>query len=711
MPAIDLLKLDMGRRLPIFLQTEAAECGVSCLAMIASYHGYRIDVTELRRVFNVSLKGLNLAQMVQIAQRLRLGARAVRLELNELSNLSMPCVLHWGLNHFVVLKSVRGNKAVIHDPASGQRRLALAELSRKFTGVALELWPNQDFEKKQAKPRIRLRGLIGKISGLRRSLSQILILGVALQAFTLVGPFLMQWTIDNVIVSEDRHLLNTLLLAFSALLLMQVLVGSARTWAMLHMSTLFSVQWRTNVFSHLLRLPVQYFEKRHLGDVVARFSSADEIQNTLTASVLAVFLDGLMALSTLILIFVYCPPLALIVVGAMAVYALIRCAWYTPLRNATEEQIVHGARQQSNFLETVRGIQTIKLFGQIELRRSAWLGLYIEQMNAGIQSQKLQLFYQQANVLLFGIENLAVVWIGATMVMDGALSVGMLMAFYSYKAQFSGRVGSLIDQVFGLFMLRLHNERLADLVLHPPEDDASRLDRETLGGLRAHIEVQGLRYRYADQEPWVLDGVDFRIEEGESVAIVGPSGGGKSTLCKVLLGILPAAQGRIRLSGQDIGGLGVGVLREISGCVMQDDVLFAGTLAENISFFDPGGDIAWIKQCAAAAGVHDAIERMPMQYNTLVGDMGTALSGGQRQRVMLARALYRRPKILFLDEATSHLDTEAEREISQTIRALRLTRIIVAHRPETIASADRVIRLANGRVVTGNRPAGHGTER
>jgi ATP-binding cassette subfamily B protein RaxB len=707
MPGFDALNLGFGRRLPVVLQTESAECGLSCLAMIATYHGYCVDLSELRRRFSVSLKGMNLAQIVRVAQQLELGTRAVRLDLDELGNLSLPCLVHWGFDHFVVVKSVKGRRVIIHDPACGQRHLGMDEFSRKFTGIALELWPTANFEKKEPRPRIRLFSLMGKISGLRRSLGQILILGIALQLFALVGPFLLQWTIDNVIVSEDRGLLNTLLLAFLALLLLQVLIGSARTWAMMHMSTLFSVQWRTNVFSHLLRLPSQYFEKRHLGDLVARFGSADQIQQTLTASFLAVILDGLMAISTLTLMFVYSPRLAMVVVGAMVIYALIRCVWYVPLRNATEEQIVHGARQQTHFLETVRGIQALKLFRHLDQRRSAWLGLFVEQMNAGIRSQKLQLFYQQANVLLFGVENLVVVWLGATMVMDGAFTVGMLMAFYAYKSQFSGRVGSLIDRVFELCMLRLHSERLADIALHPPEDDAMHLDQESLGKLRANIDVKGLRYRYSDQEPWVLDGVDFAISEGESVAIVGPSGGGKSTLCKVLLGILPTTHGSICVSGKALSALGVGALREISGSVMQDDALFAGTLAENISFFDPNWDISRVMECATAAGIHDDIERMPMQYNTLVGDMGTALSGGQRQRLLLARALYKRPKVLFLDEATSHLDTDCERQVNAAVRALKITCIIVAHRPETIASADRVIVLVDGRVASERANTSH----
>jgi ATP-binding cassette, subfamily B, bacterial CvaB/MchF/RaxB len=711
MVALSSLTLGLGRRLPIILQSESAECGLACIAMIASYHGYRSDVPELRRHFRVSLKGMNLAHLAKISLELGLSTRAVRLEIEEIRNLSLPCILHWDFNHFVVLKSFKGRHCVIHDPTTGCRRLAMEEISRRFTGVALEFWPNANFKEKERVPRLKLRGLFGQISGLRRSLVQIISLGIALQAFSMVGPFLMQWTVDNVIVSQDRGLLTTLVLSFSALLVTQVLISSARAWAMLHFSAIFSVQWRANIFSHLLRLPIQFFEKRHLGDLLARFESAGQIQQTVTTSFLAAVLDGLMAIFTLILIFLYSVQLAVVVVGAMVIYAVIRCVWYAPLRNATQEQIVHGARQHSHFLETIRGIQSLKLFRQIDLRRSTWLSLFVEQTNAGIRSQKLQIFYQQVNALLFGVENLIVVWLGASMVMDGAFTVGMLMAFYSYKSQFSGRVGSLVDQAFEVCMLRLHSERLADIVLHPPEDDTVRLDSDAVATLDASIEVSGLRFRYSDQEPWVLDGVNFSIAAGESVAIVGPSGCGKSTLFKIMLGILPATQGKIQFSGKDLSSLGVGALRQVSSSVMQDDVLFAGTLAENISFFDSGADIAWVKECARRAGIHDDIERMPMRYNTLVGDMGTALSGGQRQRVMLARALCKRPKVLFLDEATSHLDTEKEREINATVRALKLTCIIVAHRPDTIASVDRVIVLSDGRVTQRRAMVSHSAPR
>ncbi|TLG91075.1 peptidase domain-containing ABC transporter [Pseudomonas edaphica] len=704
MAFLDTLALRFGRRLPLVLQTEATECGLACLSMVAGYYGHHSDLIDLRRRFSVSLKGMSLRQLIQAAHQMQLGTRALKLELESLGELKLPCVLHWNFSHFVVLQAVDSRGVTLHDPAMGLRRLSLEEASKSFTGVALELWPDHGFERQESPPRIRLWRMMGKVSGLYRSLGQVLLLAGALEIFSLISPFFLQWTLDHVIVSADRDLLSTLVLGFGLLLLMQQAVSGVRTWVMMHMSTLLSVQWQANVFTHLLRLPTQYFEKRHLGDVVSRFGAVSSIQQTLTTAFLSAVLDGLMAIATLGMMLLYSPRLAAIAVAAMSLYALGRWLWYRPLRNATEEEIVHAARQQSHFLETVRGIRTLKLFQRQDERRSVWLGLLVAQINAGLRTQKLQLFYQQLNGLLFGVENLLVIWLGAIMVMDGAFTVGVLIAFTAYKSQFDTRVANLIDKFFELRMLQLQGERLADIVLQPPEDNRSNLDPDSLREREAGVEVLGLSYRYSEQEPWVLDGLDLRIEAGESVAIVGPSGCGKSTLFNVLLGVLPPEKGNIRVAGLDLSQLGLEGLRELVGTVLQDDVLFAGSLAENISFFDPQADVAWVQECAQMASIHDDILNMPMGYNTLVGDMGTVLSGGQKQRVMLARALYKKPSILLLDEATSHLDVACEQRVNAAIQALRITRIMIAHRPETIASADRVIVLGQGRVVSDVRP-------
>jgi ATP-binding cassette subfamily B protein RaxB len=698
MPLLDRISFGFGRSLPLILQTEATECGLACLAMVADYYGYRTDLRSLRQRFPTSLRGATLAYLIQVAGQLGLGTRPLKLDLDHLSKLKCPCILHWNFNHFVVLKRVNAKSVTIHDPAFGLRSLPSDEVSKAFTGVALELWPGSEFKPQEQGQTVRLRSLMGRVTGLFASCAQILLLALALEVFALVSPFFLQWVIDNVITSADRDLLTTLALGFGLLMLMQQSVSAIRSWVLLYMGTTLSLQWRANVFSHLIRLPVQYFEKRHLADVVSRFGATDQIQHSLTTAFVEAILDGLMTFVTLAMMFLYSPTLGAIAVGAMLLYGAGRWAWYRPLRQATEQQIVHAARQQSHFLETVRGVKAIKLFQRQDERRANWLTLVVDQINAELRTQKLQLLYKVLNGLLFGVENILIIWLGARLVLDGNFSVGVLIAFNAYKSQFDSRVSSLIDKFFELKMLQLQGERLADIVLAEPEPVGAKVlvDQDIL---TPRITVRGLRYRYAPQEANVLDGVDFDLAAGESVAIAGPSGCGKTTLMNVLLGVLPATEGEILLGGIPIDQLGVDMLRRVVGTVLQDDVLFAGSIADNISFFDPHTDQAWIVQCAETAAVAADIAAMPMGYNTLVGDMGTILSGGQKQRVLLARALYKRPRILFLDEATSHLDIEKEAQVNLAVKALKMTRIIIAHRPETIASANRVIVLMNGKIV------------
>jgi ATP-binding cassette subfamily B protein RaxB len=689
------LRFGSRARLPVFLQTEAAECGLASLGMVACFHGHRVDLAGLRRRFTVSLKGATLAFLMQAAERLDLAPRPLKLELEELPKLRAPCILHWDLNHFVVLKSAAGRGAVIHDPARGERRLALAEISRHFTGVALELAPTSRFQPRDERRRLRLRDLMGRVVGLKRSLAQVLVLALALQAISIVTPFYMQWAIDGAVVSADRDLLTVLGLGFLLLAVVQVALTTLRSWVVLYLGTTLNLQWLANVFSHLLRLPVGWFEKRHLGDVVSRFGAVNAIQRTLTSSFVEAIIDGAMAAATFAMMVVYSPSLAALAVAAVAAYGGLRWAFYDPLRRATEEHIVHTARQQSHFLETVRGVQSIKLFGREGERRARWLNLVVDAMNQEVATQRLGLGFRGANGLVFGLERVAIVWLGCLLVLDSAFSVGMLFAFMSYKDQFSSRVAGLVDKMIELRMLGLQGERLADIVLAAPEPESPAAP---LDDIEASLEVRGASFRYSDTEPLVLLNCSFAVAPGECVAIVGASGGGKTTLVKLMLGLLAPTDGKVLAGGIDIQKLGIDRYRKLVGTVMQDDQLFAGSIADNISFFDPAADPASIERHARMASVHDDIVAMPMGYNTLIGDMGAALSGGQKQRLLLARALYKQPRILFLDEATSALDVQKERAVNDAVRSLRLTRIIIAHRPETIASAERVIVLQGGRV-------------
>ncbi|MFW2106047.1 peptidase domain-containing ABC transporter [Acinetobacter guillouiae] len=698
---LDRLSLGLGRKTPVILQTESSECGLACLAMIAGYYGYDSDLLTLRQKYQISQKGVTLTSLVKIANKLHLITRPLKLELDELNKLRLPCILHWDMNHFVVLKSVSTTKITIIDPAFGEKQLNYDQVSSHFTGIALELWPDSDFEEKKEKTSIRIFKLFGEIRGLWKSLGQILILALVLEVFSLVSPFFMQWVIDHAIVSADLNLLTTLAIGFGMLMLLSSLISLLQSWVVMHMATTLNVQWKANIFHHLVNLPTNFFQKRHLGDIISRFGSIDAIQRTLTTSFITAILDGLMTVFTLALMFIYSAKLAWIAIITMLIYVIIRWIWYAPLRRATEDQIVHAAKQNTHFMETMRGIKTIKQFEKQDHRQATWLTLFVDQINAGLTTQKLGLMFGFVNTLLFGIQNIVIVWLGASLVIDGEFTVGILMAFIAYKNQFGGRVSSLIDKFVEVKMLSLHGERLADIVLTDQERvDNNILDLDSSEQIEnTEIDVKSLKFRYSEDEPWIVNGITFNVSAGQSLAIVGATGCGKTTLMNLLLGNLKLEYGNIKFGSQSIKNLGQNKLRHLIASVAQDDVLFAGSISENISFFDHNVKQSWVEECAKMAAIHDEIMAMPMGYQTLVGDMGNILSGGQKQRVLLARALYRKPKILFLDEATSHLDIIKEKEINEMIKSLDITRIIIAHRPETIASVDRIIILNNGRIV------------
>jgi ATP-binding cassette subfamily B protein RaxB len=676
-------------------QTEATECGLASVAMIARAHGLCFTLPELRRRFPLSLKGARLDQLMRIAQQLHLHARPLRLEMQDLPRLALPCILHWDLNHFVVLARVGRRHLTILDPAAGERHLSPAEFSRHFTGVALELSPTAEFRTRESQPAISLRQLTGRITGLWRALGQLVALSIALQLFVVLTPFLMQWVVDQVLVSADLDLLLVLGLGFCLALPLQVGIGVLRGWTVTHLSARLGLQWMGNVFAHLLRLPLEFFEKRHLGDISSRLGSVQTIQKKLTTSLIEALIDGLMALVTLALMLAYSWKLAAVTLVAVALYLGIRAFAFHPLRDRSERQLLAAAHQQTHLLESLRGIQSVKIAGAEALRCSAYDNLMVDTVNQEVRLARMGLGFQAASQLVFGAERIAVIWIGALLAIRNVFSVGMLVAYLAYKDQFAQRVSTLIDRCIDLRMLRLHAERLADIVLTPPEAEPEAPDQAAPADGR--IEVSGLCFRYGEDDPWLLQDCGFVVEPGESVAIVGPSGCGKTTLVKLLLGLLRPGAGVIRFGGLDLHLIGPR-LRGIAGAVMQDDRLFAGSLADNISFFDPDQDPLRVEAAARLAAIHEEIAAMPMGYQSLIGDMGSAISGGQRQRIMLARALYRRPRLLVLDEATSHLDVNNERLVSAAVARLRLTRIVVAHRPETIASCDRVLVMRAGRI-------------
>ncbi|ALN78925.1 peptidase domain-containing ABC transporter [Lysobacter antibioticus] len=683
-----------AKPVPVIQQNELAECGLACLAMIAVHHGHDIDLSSLRRRFPVSPRGATLARLIKIAGALGFDTRPLRAEIEHLADLRLPCVLHWDLNHFVVLKRIARGRAELHDPARGAVSLPLAEFGRHYTGIALELSPKTDFVPMRERQRLSLRGLAGRIVGLRRAGAQILILALSLEVFTLLLPLAMQWVIDRVLVAADIGLLNLLGIGFLVVVVFQATLTAMRGWLVADLGAALNSQWLANLFGHLMRLPLDFFEKRHVGGVMSRFVSVQAIQQTLTGSFVESLLDGLTVTLVLALLLFYSPPLTALVLAAFAVYAILRWAAYRRLWRLKEEQLIQVAKQQSLLIESIQGVQTIKLGNQQDDRRGRIANASVEVANREAAIARTTAVFSALSKLVFGAQRVLLIWLCAWLTLQDRFSAGMMVVFVAYADLFATRTGSLIDKLVDLRLLGLHGQRIADIAFEPPE---AHVHTDYAGPVPApRIEIDRLSFRYADDEPWILRDCSFSIEAGESVAIVGASGCGKTTLAKLILGLLRPSSGTIRIGGVDIHDYGLAAYRELFGAVMQEDVLFAGSIGENIASFDHAADPARIEAAARAARIHDDIAAMAMGYESLVGDLGSSLSGGQKQRVLLARALYRSPAILLLDEATSHLDVAREHEINREISALRMTRIVIAHRPDTIRSADRVVALRDG---------------
>jgi ATP-binding cassette subfamily B protein RaxB len=692
------------RRMQPLLQSEGAECGLACLAMIANHHGHRVNLPGLRQRYPTSIKGATLSDLMAIAADLELSPRAVRLDLDELDKLQKPALLHWDLNHFVVLESVRRGHATILDPAGGRRRLSLREFDRHFTGVALELTPTSDFRPVEARTKTRLRDLWSRMSNYQGALVQVLALSLLLQLTTLVMPFFMQLTIDEAIGQGDTNLLMILFIGFALVYALNGITRALRSWVMLTLGESLSYQLGGNVVRHLLRLPLGYFERRHVGDLLSRISSIGPIQSLLTQGLVNVLIDSVLAITTVIVMAMISPLLMMITVGSTLFYLAYSLLLYPALKRRTEEEIVARANEETYLMESMRAIRAIKLHTHEAMRENGWRNRYAEVISATYRAEIYNIQLNLAENLLFGFQLLLVVYLGALAVLGQGLTIGLLLAFLSYRSSFMASAVALVGQLQRWRLVGVHLERLSDIVGEKREDIRMTPRAGLLPAPAIHADA--LSFAYGPTEAPVFDRLCFDIPAGSFVAIVGPSGSGKTTLVRIMLGLLTPSSGRILVDNVPLGPATLSSWRGRIGAVMQDDSLLTGTLADNISFFDPRIDQGSVEEAAKLARIHDDIMKMPMGYQSLIGDMGAALSSGQRQRIMLARALYRDPDVLFLDEGTANLDEENERAIADMIASLPVTRIVIAHRPALVERAEIVLRLDGGRIEKVARPRG-----
>jgi ATP-binding cassette subfamily B protein RaxB len=672
------------------MQSEAGECGLACLAAINLAHGSKYDLADLRARSPSSARGASLGQLMELASDLGLNSRALRLEIDELDRIRLPAILHWDLGHYVVLVSSTRNRIVIMDPAVGRLSLSKQAAQKHFTGIALELEPSPRLVIAPRQPKLELLVLLRNTRGLGRAMTHTLAIAGCLQLLALLGPIVTQWMLDRALPNYDQALIHLLVLASAALGLLTLVFQMARGWLLTEISAQVRMAWAGALANHLFRLPVSFFRNRSVGGILSRYDSIRPVQELLTETTPEIILDGILAITTLLIMSVYSPWLALLCALTWTLYGGIRFALFPVQLERNTQVLTQSAAERSFLLETLRSITTWKQRSAMGQR----IGMYLNYLSAETNAHtRLRLFSIQSALLRQGLstaERVVVMWLGATWVIEGELTAGMLVAFLAYKVQFSTRVANLLDRVFELRSLVLHRERIADITALAVEGpDVAPADP---GNTAYALSLCNLSFRYSPTDPWLFRHLDAQLEPGRWIALHAASGIGKTTLMNILGGLLSPTSGQLLCNGRDVLNWHDAYRRRI-GAVMQYDSLMSGSLSENICFFDPSPSNERIQDVANMVGLHSQIISWPMAYSTRLGELHHALSGGQVQRLLLARALYHRPRLLLLDEAFSQLDPESENSICEKLKATGITLVSVSHRKNSLRFADQVLSL------------------
>lgn len=680
------------RTVPMISQAEVAECGLACLAMIVGAHGQKLSMRTLRAAFPQSIRGMTLAQMASLAGELGLDAACVEFDRGALHRLPCPCILHWGYDHFVILVRVTSRHLILNDPALGRRKVEHAEAIDKITGVGLLLKPNASFGQRRLQAQaMSFRSVTGGISGIASPLVRILFIAVVLEIIGLVIPLSGQLFVDHAIPIGDKHWLVAITAGFLILLVVQALLNALRSWLVIVLGTDVALSWGRNSFAHLMRLPSPFFLNRPLGDILSRFDAVNAMQFTLTNRFVEVLLDGATALFTGVVVSLYSIKLAAVTFACFLLYSLMRVVLFRPLEEANHLVLNSNAAAQSTLVESIRGVQTIKLNNAGSARINQFVASAMEARSRKLGLERLNIAFTTTSGLVQSVHSLLVLAIGASLIIDHTLTIGALLAYTLYSGQFTDRTTKLLDYGIELRMLFMHADRLADIVQSPPEHSVQPASDAQPADMS--IEFRNVSFRYHKDDRFILKDCSFLIPSNDVVAIVGPSGCGKTTLAKLLLGLLDPESGQILIGGVDTRALGKKRVRELAASVLQDDLIFSGNIGANIHFFSEEPDWERVENSAKLAQLHDEICGFWMGYRTIVGDMGASLSAGQKQRLLLARAIYRDPSVLVLDEATSHLDVDNERRVSTALRDLGMTRLIIAHRPQTISMTNGILQF------------------
>ncbi len=698
-PALRKLFLETGRKsVPWIPQTANTDCGPACLAMVLTYFGKELSLEEVRdRVFK-GRDGSTARLLLEAATELGLRGRGVTIhDLDDLRHLPRAAILHWDFKHFVVLESVDRSGAVIVDPLDGRRTVSRQELGQSFTGVALAFEPGRDFQPEKSHRRSGTAYFIRELLSRSQNLKRIFLVSLLLQLLALALPIGTGLIVDRVVPRADVSLLQLLVGGLVMLLVFRGLITLVRAFLLLQLRTEFDAKITLEFLDHLVDLPYEFFQNRSTGDLVMRLNSNTMVREILTGSALSTLLDGSLVVIYLLILLAVSPPLGLLVLALGVLRIGIFLITRRKHRDLMSSLLGAQARSRGFQVQMLGGIETLKAAGAEKRAVEQWSDLFVDELNVTVAQGRLRAYYDTLLDLLASGSPLVVLLFGTHQVLAGQLTLGTMLALNALAIGFLTPLSSLITTAFDLEILKSYVARIDD-VLRTDKEQAPGTFRST-PKLSGRVTLDAVSFSYGPQAPQVIREVSVDIEAGSFVALVGPSGAGKTTLANLLMGLYRPTGGRVLLDGHDLETLDLRAARRQLGVVTQNPYLFGPSIRQAIALAEPSMSLDRVIEAAKAARIHDEIEAMPLGYETLLGDGGSSMSGGQRQRVALARALATRPALLLLDEATSNLDAICEQQIHGELDRYQGTRIVIAHRLSTVRSADRILVVDEGRIV------------
>lgn len=683
-------------------QDEYTECGLASLSMCFNFHNMEIDLINLRNKYPVSNDGLTMYNLMDICEEEGFIANLYEAEPKEIFQLQLPAILHWDLNHFVVLKEIKNKKYIIADPAIGEVEYSLSEIESKFTGYALEITPDFDnnynenvdkWKKENKNNKLSLSYFLKNSKNFNKSIIYTFLIMLIIQLLSMGFPILMQIVIDEFIVVNSTNNLIYFGAAGIGLIFFRFYASILKTWTVIYIGYKWHEHFSQHFFKKILKIPMSYFNARGSSDVFFRFSSLHKLKDALTDTIVEGLIDSFMVIFTIFAMYLYSPSLTMIVVSFLLLFLCIRHALYKKEKIYTKKETLSLIKESHYFLETIRSMESVKSYAVGNERYNGWKKHYLSATNQSISKSKIKMWSNSIEDLFSGIEDILILFIGATFIIYESLTLGTLFSFIAFKSICSLQSKSLINKLYELKLLGIHLDRLSDVEFAEEEKNIFGLPEYRDVKIRGQITLENIYFKHKGAKEYLFENFSLNINAGENIVLVGKSGCGKSTLQKIMMGLLPIESGRILLDGIDIKNYGLNNFRKQIAVVSQNEKLLADSILNNISFYKKPINFDKIRTCAKNSMISEHIESLNMQYESLIDEMSSTISGGQAQRILLARALYREPKIMFLDEATSALDIDTEKAIVKTLTSLGITRISIAHRKETIKMADRIIDL------------------